>query len=230
MRSPIAKEGVPFIGFFLLSTIMAAWTGFFVLAGFLLCIAVFVLFFFRDPKRIPPTDMRSIVSPADGKVIQIREIPAGKALECPSIQLSVFMSVFNVHVFMSVFNVHVNRMPFKGKTLSKKYNPGKFLPAFREKASLLNEQTSILLVTKGGLVRVTQIAGMIARRIVCRIQEGETLVKGDRFGLIKFGSRLDVYLPKENTQVVAQIGDKVKAGETVLANFYSLKGIKGNKE
>ncbi len=183
------------------------------LAGFLLCIAVFVLFFFRDPKRIPPTDKQAIVSPADGKVIQIREIPAGKALECPSIQLSVFMSVFNVHV---------NRMPFKGKIVSKKYNPGKFLPAFREKASLLNEQTSILLVTKGGLVRVTQIAGLIARRIVCRIQEGETLVKGDRFGLIKFGSRLDVYLPKENTQLVARIGDKVKAGESVLANFHSL--------
>jgi phosphatidylserine decarboxylase len=134
-------------------------------------------------------------------------------LECPSIQFSVFMSIFNVHV---------NRMPFKGKTLSKEYNPGKFLPAFREKASLLNEQTSILLDTKGGLVRVTQIAGLIARRIVCRIREGETLLKGDRFGLIKFGSRLDVYLPKENTHVVSQIGDKVKAGESVLAHFYSL--------
>lgn len=213
MRAPIAREGSPFIGFFLLSVILAGWAGFFVPAGFLLCITGFVLFFFRDPERIPPTDEQAIVSPADGKVIQIREIPAGKALECPSIQLSVFMSVFNVHV---------NRMPFKGKTRSKVYNPGRFLPAFREKASLLNEQTSILLDTKGGVLRVTQIAGLIARRIVCRIQEGDTLVKGDRFGLIKFGSRLDVYLPKENTRVVAQIGDKVKAGETVLAHFYSL--------
>ena len=146
-------------------------------------------------------------------MIEIREIPAGKALECPSIQLSIFMSVFNVHV---------NRMPFKGKTLSKTYNPGKYLPAFREKASQLNEQTSILLDTKGGLLRVTQIAGLIARRIVCRLKEGDILLKGDRFGLIKFGSRLDVYISRENTEIIARIGDKVKAGETVLAHFHSL--------
>ena len=123
---------------------------------------------------------------------------------------------------MNVFNVHVNRMPFQGKTLKKTYNPGKYLPAFREKASLLNEQMSILLDTQGGPIRVTQIAGLIARRIVCGVREGDILPKGKRYGLIKFGSRLDLYLPRENIRIVARIGDKVKGGETILAHFDSL--------
>ena len=213
MRVPIAKEGFPFILSFLLLGMVAWLAGFFLPAALLFFLTLFVLFFFRDPERETSSDERAIVSPADGKVIRIREIPSGKILECPCIQLSVFMSIFNVHV---------NRMPFSGKTLTKTHNPGKCLPAFRDKASQLNEQTSILLDTQGGPVQVTQIAGLVARRVVCGVQEGEFLPKGERFGLIKFGSRLDLYLPLENTQLIARVGDKVKAGESVLARFYSL--------
>lgn len=213
-RSRIAKQGFPFILFFAVLTTVALLAGFPLVAELLFLVTIFVVFFFRDPERLVPEVENLIISPADGKLIQIREIPAGDALGCPSIQISVFMSIFNVHV---------NRMPFKGKILKKTYNPGKFLPAYREKASLLNEQTSLLIDTKGGSVRMTQIAGQVARRIVCWAEEGDTIDKGMRFGLIRFGSRVDLFLPQENTVVVGRVGDRVKAGESVLARFSSLK-------
>lgn len=213
MRVPVAKQGFPFIIFFFVLTIVALLTGFTLLAGLLFLVTVFVIFFFRDPERVVPSDEHLIVSPADGRLVQIREIPMEAALGCPAVQLSVFMSIFNVHV---------NRMPLKGKILKKTYNHGKFLPAFREKASLLNEQTSVVIDTDAGPVRMTQIAGLVARRIVCWAKEGDILTKGERFGLIKFGSRVDLCLPKENTVIIGQIGDRVKAGESVLARFSSL--------
>jgi phosphatidylserine decarboxylase len=214
MHTPIAKQGFPFILFFAVIMITALLAGFLLPAGLLFLLTLFVVFFFRDPQRAVPEDDDLIISPADGKLIQIREIPAGDTLNCPAIQLSIFMSLFNVHV---------NRMPFKGKILKKTYNPGKFFPAYREKASLLNEQTSLLIDTHGGPVRMTQIAGRIARRIVCWAEEGDTIDKGVRIGLIRFGSRVDLFLPRENTVIVARLGDRVKAGESVLARFSSLK-------
>lgn len=213
MRIPIAKQGFPFILFFAALTIVALLTGFPLAAGLLFFVTLFVLFFFRDPERTAPEDEHLIVSPADGTLIQIREIPAGDVLGCPGIQLSVFMSLFNVHV---------NRMPLRGKVLKKMYNPGKFLPAFREKASLLNEQLTLMLDTAGGPVRMTQIAGQVACRIVCWAEVDDTLDKGKRFGLIRFGSRVDLYLPRENTVIITRVGDRVKAGESVLARFSSL--------
>jgi len=213
MHIPIAKQGFPFILFFAVLTLVALLAGFPLVAGLLFFITLFVIFFFRDPERSVPEDENLIVSPADGKLIQIREIPADDTLGCPGIQLSVFMSLFNVHV---------NRMPFKGKILKRTYYHGKFLPAYREKSSLLNEQTSLLIDTKGGPVRMTQIAGRIARRIVCWAEEGNTIDKGVRFGLIRFGSRVDLFLPRENTTIAARIGDRVKAGESILARFSSL--------
>jgi phosphatidylserine decarboxylase len=215
-RIPIAKQGFPFILFFAVLTIVALLAGFPILvAGLLFFVTMFVVFFFRDPERSIPEDENLILSPADGKLIQIREVPADATpgLGCPAIQLSIFMSLFNVHV---------NRMPFKGKIMSKTHNPGKFLPAFREKASLLNEQTALLIDTRGGQVRIIQIAGRIARRIVCWADEGDTIDQGRRFGLIRFGSRVDLYLPLENTVIVGRVKDRVTAGKSVLARFSSL--------
>jgi phosphatidylserine decarboxylase len=216
MRIPIAKEGLPFIFIPLALAVISLSAGFPWLTGILLALTLFILYFFRDPERHIPMDKEAILSPADGKLIQIRELPAGEALECPSICLSIFMSVLNVHV---------NRMPSQGKILKKTYNPGKYLPAFREKASLLNEQTSICMDTEGGPLRVTQIAGLIARRIVCKVQEGDIVPRGQRFGLIKFGSRVDLYLPQKNTHIMAHIGDRVRAGETVVACFHPFPSI-----
>ncbi|MCL6583442.1 MAG: phosphatidylserine decarboxylase family protein [bacterium] len=213
MRIPIAKQGFPFILFFAALTGVALLAGFPLAAGLIFFLTLFVIFFFRDPERKAPEDEHLIVSPADGKLIQIRQIPAGEVLAEPAVCLSVFMSPFNVHV---------NRMPFQGKILKKIYNPGKFLPAYRQKASLLNEQVSVLVDTDGGPIRMTQIAGRLARRIVCWAQEGDTLARGERFGMIKFGSRVDLCLPRENTVIVIRLGDRVKAGETVLARFSSL--------
>ncbi len=214
-RSRIAKQGFPFILFFAVLTTVALLAGFpLLVAGLLFLVTLFVVFFFRDPERSGPEGEDLIISPADGKLIQIREIPAGDALGCPGIQISVFMSIFNVHV---------NRMPFKGKILKKTYNPGKFLPAYREKSSLLNEQTSLLIDTKGGPVRMTQIAGQVARRIVCWAEEGDTIDKGMRFGLIRFGSRVDVYMQQENTIIGGRGGGRVRAGGSGLARFSSLK-------
>ncbi|MEW5800926.1 MAG: phosphatidylserine decarboxylase family protein [bacterium] len=217
---PIAKQGFPFILFFAVLTVLAALlTGISLLAGLLFLLTLFVVFFFRDPERSVPEDEDLIISPADGKLIQIREIPDNHILGCPGVQLSIFMSLFNVHV---------NRMPFKGHILKKTYNPGTFLPAFREKASLLNEQTSLLMDTRGGQVRMTQIAGQVARRIVCWAEEGDTLGKGERFGLIRFGSRVDLFLPLKNTVVIGKVGDRVKAGESALARFSSLSETDGS--
>ncbi len=210
MGIPVAKEGWPFILFSLFLSLLALLTGFLLSAGLLFLLTLFILFFFRDFERAIPSDQKVIVSPADGKIINIREIPIEENLGSPSIRLSIFMSIFNCHV---------NRAPFDGKVVKKIYNPGKFLPAFREKVSELNEQTTIYLNTKAGLLRVTQIAGLIARRIICRVQEENKIQKGERFGLIKFGSRVDLYVPKNNIQIKAKVGDKVKAGETVLARI-----------
>lgn len=216
MRIPVAKEGFIFIFLFFMKTIFVLLIGYSLLAGLFFLITLFVLFFFRDPERsfsdhdTHGADKKAIISPADGYIVQIKEMPAGEGLDVPSICLSVFMSVFNVHV---------NRMPFEGKIIEKKYNPGKFLPAFREKASLLNEQTTILIETPKGIIRVTQISGLIARRIVCKVKVGDTLVRGQRFGLIKFGSRVDLYLPKERINVAVSLKDKARAGETILAYF-----------
>ncbi|MFH1565277.1 MAG: phosphatidylserine decarboxylase family protein [bacterium] len=212
MRIPVAKEGYFLILFFLFLTFVATLIASLPIGGIFFLLTIFVLFFFRDPEREIPIEKSAIISPADGRIIQIREVEAGAwALDVPAIQLSIFMSVFNVHV---------NRVPFGGKILEKNYNPGKFLPAYREKASKLNEQTTILIKTPKGFIRVTQIAGLIARRVVCWPNAGDTLLKGQRFGLIKFGSRVDLFLPKAVVYMRrCNIGTKVKAGESVLAHF-----------
>jgi phosphatidylserine decarboxylase len=171
-------------------------------------LTLFVLFFFRDPNRKGMVDEDVVLTPADGKIMNIKEIEgAHNPLGVDAVRVSVFMSVFNVHV---------NRIPAGGKILKIIYQPGKFFSANLEKASSENENNRILIETaKGQQIMVVQIAGLIARRIACWIREGDTVRAGQRFGLIRFGSRVDLYLPV-GSRIKARPCQKVRAGETIL--------------
>lgn len=210
----ICMEGWPFVGLGFLITISVgvfAGTPWVYLA---IVFNVWVAWFFRDPDRIPPNDPRSIVSPADGLVIDVSE-PASSAW----MEASALKEYVRVSIFMSVFNVHVNRIPFQAKITKLAYNEGKFLSAYKDKASLENEQMAIWLETKTSKLLIVQIAGLIARRIVCKAKEGESFERGARFGLIRFGSRMDVYLPRDQVDILVKKGDKVNAGSSALASF-----------
>lgn len=170
---------------------------------------IFSLFFFRDPDRIMPEGENLILAPADGKVIVIK----------PFANLEFMGGAGTlVSVFMSLFDVHVNRVPISGVVKYFKYNPGKFFPAFKDKASLENEQTELGLENEHGKVVLKQIAGIMARRIVCKLKQGDLVKTGERFGMVKFGSRLDLFLP-ENVQIKVKLNHKVKAGETIIGIF-----------
>ncbi len=207
-KSPLAREGLPFLaiagglaaGFWYLG-----WTALFV---FSLALFLFVAYFFRDPRRTPSGEPNAVYTPADGTVLQVSEPPANaNPLGGPAVKVSVFMSVFSVHV---------NRAPFSGRIGSVLYRPGKFFSAHLDKASEQNEQNTITLDTPDRRKIVfTQIAGLIARRIVCWVQQGDEVEAGQRFGLIRFGSRVDLYLPGD-TRVVVKPRQKVKAGQTVI--------------
>ena len=177
-----------------------------VVFAFLALFTLFSIYFFRDPERKVPGGAGLVVSPADGKVIEIVE------------EDNAFMGgrARRISIFLNVFNVHINRIPYDGKVEYVRYFPGKFLAAWNEKASLDNEQTHIGINCGAHKILVKQIAGLIARRIVCRAQEGTAYQRGDRFGMIKFGSRTDLFLPLEAT-VQVKVGDKVAGAETVLA-------------
>lgn len=179
-------------------------------AIFFLLLTAFVVWFFRNPERDIPSDENSIVSPADGKVIVIGRVFDDRFLKTDALKISIFMNVFNVHV---------NRIPTSGKVLGVFYNPGKFFSADKDKASLENEQNALLIEAKNGKkFVVNQIAGLIARRIVCYAKPGDSIEKGRRFGMIRFGSRLDVYLPTD-CKIDVNVGDKVKAGSSILAHW-----------
>jgi phosphatidylserine decarboxylase len=169
-------------------------------------LTMFVAYFFRDPERAIPQDPGLIVSPADGRVIEIAE-EENKYMEGRARRVSIFLSVFNVHI---------NRIPAEGRVEMVKYFKGEFMAAWDEKASLKNEQTHIGLNCGKYKLLVKQIAGLIARRIVCKVHEGETYKRGDRLGLIKFGSRTDLFLPL-NAALKVKIGDKVAGGSSIIA-------------
>ncbi len=169
-----------------------------------------VVWFFRDPERQIPQDERVLLSPADGKVIDIRRVRYPRLLEGEATKVSIFMSVLNVHV---------NRIPFGGIIRQVQRNPGKFFVAHAEKASLDNEQVAVVLDTyRGAPLMFVQIAGMLARRIVCRLKVGERVDRGERFGLIRFGSRCDIYLP-DAVEAQVKLGENVTGGETVIGKF-----------
>jgi phosphatidylserine decarboxylase len=173
----------------------------------LIILTLFVIAFFRNPDRTIPGDPKAVVSPADGKVIEIVKIDEKDFLNDKVVKISVFMSVFNVHV---------NRVPMAGKVVRIEYFPGKFLVASLDKASTDNERNALLIENKSGVkILVVQIAGIVARRIVCYAKEGDILEKGIRFGLIRFGSRLDLFLPT-GSDIKVSVGDKVKGGETIM--------------
>jgi phosphatidylserine decarboxylase len=182
-----------------------SWVAFAVL----LVVAGLVGAFFRDPDREVPQGQGLVVSPADGKVVLIETTPEGHYAGAGRTQISIFLSILDVHV---------NRAPVAGTVSGVDYHSGSFLPAFDDKASLRNEQNRVVLEHGAGQVGVTQIAGIIARRIVFRPTVGDHLERGERFGLIRFGSRLDVFLPT-GTTVHATVGDKVRGGTSVLADL-----------
>jgi phosphatidylserine decarboxylase len=205
-RFPIASEGIPFIAGAAFVTVYLAALGLALGAGVFLALTLFVTWFFRDPERAIPDEEGAIVSPADGKVIGVGVVSDAFGLE----------SALKVSVFMTVFNVHVNRVPTDGTVTDVAYHPGKFFSANMDKASLDNERNAVSLdIGRGRKLVVVQIAGLIARRIVCKTKKGDNLRRGQRFGIIRFGSRVDCYLPSDAKPVVT-VGDKVLAGTSIL--------------
>ncbi len=208
MRIPIAKQGYPFIVPLLGVTVLI---GIISIKGaiFPALLTLFVIYFFRDPERVIPSEAGLIVSPADGRIISIKN----EADDNITGEKSVCVSIF-----LSVFNVHINRIPCEGSVTKTVYNSGKFLPAFCEKASLLNEQNSLVIDHNNKKIVVRQIAGLIARRIVCWVKEGCQVTRGQRFGLIRFGSRVDLFVPKE-IELLIKKGDKVVCGRTIIGKI-----------
>ncbi len=205
----LAREGIPYI---VVSGVVSV--GLLVLKLPLLAlpfVAVLLFFvnFFRDPERRPPDDPKAIVSPADGKIVYAAEA-------IPNIAPEEFR--YQISIFMSPLDVHVNRAPFDGVVRSVQHTPGGFSAAYLDEASLKNEQTSLYLDTPEGPILVRQIAGALARRIVCRAGQGARLQKGQRFGMIKLGSRVDVFLPRR-VEIIVQTGQKVRAGESIIARW-----------
>ena len=206
-RWPIAKEGFPFLIPAALLTIFFVGMDWKVLAFLGILLTLFIAFFFRNPKRTIPTLQNVILSPADGTIINLGECEEDRFLKGKALKVSIFMSLFDVHI---------NRAPASGKVLQRSYHPGRFQVANVEKSSLLNEQNAVILETEDRLnILLVQIAGFVARRIVCYARAGDTLKKGQIFGLIRFGSRIDLYLPTEVRPII-RVGQHVKGGESII--------------
>jgi len=208
-RVPITLEGYPFILFAAFTTLVLALLEFPAAALPCLLVTALVTWFFRDPERIGPDQADAFVSPADGKVIVAEEVDD---------QRFVQGRAYKISIFMNIFNVHVNRVPYQGRVEQILLQPGKFYAADSERGALQNERCALTILSEGNLrYGVVQVAGLIARRIVCWAEKGEALATGQRYGLIRLGSRLDIYLPLQ-LKLHVKKGDKVKAGETVIAS------------
>jgi phosphatidylserine decarboxylase len=207
---PIASAGYVLIIGAAFATLVLALLGLGSLSLIGLAITFCICGFFRDPDRIIPDEEGIVVSPADGKVILTEIVPNSPFFSGQTLKISIFMSVFNVHV---------NRIPYDGRVKELDYHPGKFFSANLDKASQENEHNAVFIeMDNTKPLCVVQVAGLIARRIICKIQPGDHVIRGQRFGLICFGSRLDVYLPTDIKLRVA-VGDKVKAGVSILGQF-----------
>ena len=203
----IAREGWIYIGVFLVAGVLCLALEFPALGIALLALGLFSSFFFRDPERTIPQDPHLVLSPADGRVLQVLPAPAGNPLGEGATQASIFLSIFDVHI---------NRAPIGGRVAAFAYHPGAFLPAWDDKASLSNEQTAITIEDATGRVAFKQIAGLIARRIVFKKRVDELVSAGERVGLIKFGSRVDVFVP-QGVSLRIKPGDRVRGGSSVIA-------------
>jgi len=212
----LVPEGYPFVGGTVLLA-AAAWLGLipvggligFVLNGVLSVLAFFVLWFFRDPVRRPPADGNAVVAPGEGRVIEIKEIHEPSFLRATARRITIFLSVFDVHV---------QRAPVSGVVEHRSYKPGKFAVAWLEKASEDNEQASLGITTPNGKVLVRQIAGLIARRIVTDPADGDLVERGQRIGIIRFGSRVDLFVPLD-WELTCKVGDRARVGATALARL-----------
>ncbi|WP_353118468.1 phosphatidylserine decarboxylase family protein [Nitratidesulfovibrio sp.] len=203
----ITPEGVPAIGLCALVTLSLAMLGCATGSFVFMLLTWFCCHFFRDPERVTPTAPGLAISPADGKVVRVQTMP----------DPFTGQSRTAVCIFMNVFSVHVNRAPVAGTVTGIAYHPGKFLNAAWDKASTDNERCAYQMTEEGGSTwTFVQIAGLIARRIVCRTDEGDTLARGERFGMIRFGSRVDLYLPDDYSPAV-NVGEQVFAGQTIVA-------------
>jgi phosphatidylserine decarboxylase len=211
--APIHPEGYPFIGGFALASLVLFWI-WSPLGWIGTILTLWCCYFFRDPPRVTPVRDGLVVSPADGRVSLITNAVPPKELELGDRPLP------RVSVFMSVFDCHVNRSPVAGRIERIAYRPGKFLNADLDKASEDNERSGLVVATSGARIGVVQIAGLVARRIVSFVKEGQSIGAGERFGLIRFGSRVDVYLPEGTRPLVAE-GQTSLAGETVIADLRS---------
>ena len=201
----IVKESIPYILVPGLIAVAAAVFGFWYVAALLLVVTLFMAFFFRDPKRVPPSDANVVVSPADGRVTRIGPSASGAGSNV-------------ISIFLSPLDVHINRSPIPGKIVDVTYSPGKFLMATNEKASLVNEQNALTIQGEKITVVCKQIAGILARRVVCWKGKGDNLGLGERFGMIKFSSRTDVLLPA-NVQITVKEGQRVRGGTTVIGRI-----------
>jgi phosphatidylserine decarboxylase len=208
---PIHPQGYIFIAAFAVATLFLAWV--WAPLGWLAFVAtLWCVYFFRDPARVTPLAADLVIAPADGVISFV-----GLATPPPELGLGA-APLQRLSVFMSVFDCHVNRAPVEGRVRRVVYHPGAFLSADLDKASEANERNGVVIENAAGSFGVVQIAGLVARRIVCFTQEGAHLAAGDRFGLIRFGSRVDVYLP-EGARIAVGVGARSVAGETVLAEF-----------
>jgi len=204
---PIAKAGWPIIFASAFVTFVLALTGLAVLSLLGIVVTLFICNFFRDPDRLTPDQKNAVVSPADGRIVFTGVVEQNPFIEGPALKIGIFMNIFNVHV---------NRIPFSGKIKKISYYPGKFYSADKEKASTDNEHNALILETANHKdICFVQIAGLVARRIICYVGEKDRVVCGQRFGLICFGSRVDIYLPPDTIPNAVR-GDKVKAGTSIL--------------
>lgn len=208
---PISPEGYPFIGAFALASLILFWL--WTPLGWIgTILTVWCTLFFRDPPRVSPVRDGIVVAPADGRISMVTSA-------APPVELGLGEKLLpRVSIFMSVFDCHINRSPVGGRIEKIVYHPGAFLNADLDKASLDNERNSLVIAAPNARVAVVQIAGLVARRIVCFVREGQTVATGERFGMIRFGSRLDIYLPEGVVPQVA-VGQTAIAGETILADL-----------
>ena len=209
-NTPIAVEGYPFIvlaGFVTMFFALISWK---ILAVIAFILTLFITYFFRNPERTLPEDENAVVAPADGVIIFLG----------PSSEEHVMAEMTKISIFMSVFNVHINRAPISGLIVETFYNRGKFMDVRDERATFENERSGLVLENaRGTRIVVVQVAGLIARRIICYLQKGDQAIRGKRYGLIRFGSRLDVYIPT-NADLRVKMGDKTVAGETILGYLH----------
>jgi phosphatidylserine decarboxylase len=203
----VDPAGFPFIGGALVAALVVGYFAGWRVASVFVALALFFTFFFRDPERVPPVGDDQVLSPADGRVLvagspQPESAPPGAWQQ--------------ISIFLSPMDVHVNRMPVTGRVTRVSYIPGSFLPAYRENAGAINERSEVWIDHAGQPIVARQIVGILARRVVCRVRAGTDVHAGERYGIMKFGSRMDVFVPTDAT-IRVKVGDTVRGGETVIA-------------